>query len=133
MLNVLWFQIVDDVTRFSELLQEKNKVNNNKVCSLWRDAPSSSSDQVLSTLWEEEFLTDLTFLVGPDQVPIKVHKVIVVAHFEYFKSMFSGGLKESTSSQVYLLFVGPEDLRLILNYAYSGKANLRKENVFENT
>ena len=35
---------------------------------------------------DEEFLTDVTLLVGPDQVPIKVHKLVLAARFEYFKS-----------------------------------------------
>ena len=125
------FQILDGVTDFSELLQEKNYENNNKVCFLWRDAPSSSSHQMFSKLWEEEFLTDLTLLVGSVQVPIKVHKVILAANFEYFRSMFSTGLKESALTEVYLPFVGSEDLRLLLRYAYSGEENLRKENVFQ--
>ena len=124
------FQILDGVTDFSELLQEKNEINN-KVCFLWRDVPSSSNHQMFSKLWEEEFLTDLTLLVGADQVPINVHKVILAANFEYFRSMFSTGLKESALTEVYLPFVGPEDLRLLLRYAYSGEENLRKENVFQ--
>ena len=45
--------------------------------------------------------------------------------------MFSSGLKESSATEVRLPFVGPEDFRLILNYAYSGKANATKENVFK--
>ena len=45
--------------------------------------------------------------------------------------MFSAGLKESTSTEVHLPFLGPEDLRLLLKYAYSGEVDLTKENVFQ--
>ena len=96
--------------------------------------PRTSKDEALHSytrFWEEGFLTDLTLLVGPDQVPIRVHRVVLAAHFEYFKAMFFTELKESTSSEVHLPFVVPEDLRLILKYAYSGEANLTKENVFK--
>ena len=120
------------MTDFAELLHEKNKEHNNsKVCFLWRDVPSPSSHHMFSKLWEEEFLTDLTLLVGFDQIPIRVHRIILAADLEYFRSMFSGGLKESASTEVHLPFVGPEDLRLLLRYAYSGEENLRKENVFK--
>ena len=60
-----------------------------------------------------------------------MHKLVLAAHFEYFKSMFSSALKESTSTEVHLPFVGPEDLRLMLKYAYSGEANFNKESVFK--
>ena len=88
---------------------------------------------MFSKFWENEIFTDITLLAGPDQVPIKAHRIILAAHFEYFNSMFSMGLKESTSNEVCLPFVGLEDLRLLLKYSYSGKANLTKENVFQIT
>ena len=64
------------------------------------------------------------------KVPIKVHKLVLAFHFEYFKSMFTSGLTESTAAEVHLPFVGPEDLMLMLNYAYTGQANFVPENVF---
>ena len=76
-------------------------------------------------------MADLTLFVGPNQFPMKVHKLVLIAHFEYFKSMFSSGLKEATSTEVHLPFVGPEDLSLILKYAYSEQTSLSKENVLK--
>ena len=87
--------------------------------------------QMFSKFWENEIFTDITLLVGPDQVPIKAHRIILAAYFEYFRSMFSVGLTDSTSTEVHLPFVDPEDLRLLLKYANNGKANLAKENVFQ--
>ena len=105
------------------------------MCSLWTTSvlPAWKAEvlNLYTKFFKEEFLTDLTLLVGPDQVPIKVHRVILAAHFEYFRSMFSVGLKESTSTVVRLPFVGPEDLRLILNCGYSEEADLTKENVLK--
>ena len=131
----LFFQILDGVADFSQLLQTKNKQSNNSVCSYWVDVSPVSRDefQMFSKFWENEIFTDITLLVGADQVPIKVHRIILAAHFEYFNSMFSTGLKESTSREVSLPFIGLEDLRLLLKYAYNGKANLTKENVFQMT
>ena len=127
-------QILEGVTEFVQPLQTKNK-QNKSVCSFWVDVPPVATDelQMFSKFWENEIFTDIILLVGPDQVPIKAHRIILAAHFEYFNSMFSTGLKESTSREVCLPFIGLEDLRLLLKYSYSGKANLTKENVFQMT
>ena len=132
-MQYILFQILDGVAeRFSQLQLDLN-VDSSK-CSLWVDAPPVSKVAIFNAytkFFKEEFLTDLTFLVGPDKVSIKVHRVVLAAHFKYFRYMFITGLKESTFSEIHLPFVGPEDLRLILLYAYSGEANLTKENVFK--
>ena len=95
------------------------------------DVSTSSVLDSYNIFLEDGFLSDVTLLVGPNQDPIKVHRVILAAHFEYFRSMFSTGLKESTSAEVRLPFIGPEDLRLMLKYVYRGEADLTKENVFK--
>ena len=76
-------------------------------------------------------LTDFDILVGSREVPIKVDKLVLAAHFEYFMTMFTSEYAESISGEVHLPFVGPEDLKLILRYAYCGEVNLTKENVFK--
>ena len=133
--NILILQILEGVSDCAQLLQNENEESSNSMCFFWVESPqvSVSKDelQIFFKFWEEEFLTDVTLLVGADKVSIKVHRVILAAYFEYFRSMFSTGLKESTSAEVCLPFVGPEDLRLLLRYAYSGEANLSKENVFK--
>ena len=103
------------------------------MCSLWVDAarPSKKTSGSYTEFWENGTWTDFTLLIGPKKVPMKVHRVVLAAHFEYFKSMFSGGFKESASTEEHLPFVSPEDLRLILNYAYSEEPNLSKYNVFK--
>lgn len=119
---------------FSRVVEKTEKSKSNLDCSFWLDVPLTSKDEALNSytrFWEEEFLTDLTLLVGSDQIPVKVNRVVLAAHFQYFRSMFSAGLKESASAEVQLPFIGLEDLRLILKYAYSGEANLSKENVFK--
>ena len=130
------FQITDGLERFSGLLREKNDKRDSSVCSFWVDVPTSASatngsSGCYSEFWDDEFLTDLTLRVGPNKAPIRVHRVVLAAHFEYFRSMFSSGLKESSSNEVYLPFVGPEDLKLILRYAYIEQIHLSKDNVFK--
>ena len=128
------FQILDGVAeRFLGLLQDKNEKRDSLVCFFWVDVPPVPKIGIFAAhtkFWQDRFLTDLTLLVGPDKIPIKVHKFVLATHFEYFRSMFSG-FKESKSTEVCFPFVGPEDLRLLLKYAYSGEANATKENVFK--
>ena len=128
-----FFQILDVLTGLKNPLQEQSGEDEKSVCFQWVNIPPPSrrSFEFYSEFLEQEFLTDLTLLVGPDQVPIKVHKLILAAHFEYFRSMFSPGLKESALNEVRLPFIGPEDFRLILKYAYTDELNLSKDNVFK--
>ena len=133
-IETLTFQILEGVDEFSNILQKKEKSKRNPDCSFWVDAPSHSKDVAFDSFeqfWEEGFLTDLTLLVGPYQVAVRAHKVILSARFEYFRSMFSLGFKESSSAEVCLPFIGPEDLRLLLKYAYRGDIILTKKNVFK--
>ena len=127
------FQILECLDGISNPLTEESEENDNTEAAILPDDLPIARDvlNMFSRFWVDDFLTDLTLLVGPAQVPIKVHRVILAAHFEYFKAMFSTELKESTLTEVHLPFVGPEDLRLLLSYAYSGKANLTKENIFK--
>ena len=116
--NACLFQIIDDtIETFSSLLQEKNEESHSSVCSLWVDAPQPAKKPsgFDTEFWEDGSLTDLTLLVGPEKVRMKVHRVVLAAHFEYFKSVFSGRLKAG--------------LTLILKYAYNEEPNLSKENV----
>ena len=83
-----------------------------------------------NSLLEEDVFTDLTLLMGLTKSPIKVHKLVLAAHFHYFKSLFSSGYQESGANEISLPFVGPETFKLILNYAYKGEVNLTERNVF---
>ena len=113
------------------MLKKREDSKNDPECELWMDVSSPSVFDSYTRFLEDGFLSDVTLLVGPKQDPIRVHRIILAAHFEYFISMFSTGLKESTSAEVHLPFIGPEDLRLILKYVYRGEADLTKENVFK--
>ena len=93
--------------------------------------PQTSKESSHTEFLEQEILTDLTLLVGPKQVPIKVHKIILAADFDYFRTMFTCGMMESSQNVVRLPFVSPEDFKPILKYAYSGEVHLNTENVFK--
>ena len=134
MCRSITFQILEDVDDFLELMPGTNETG--EPCSFWMDtAPPSKHEAFDSFLrfWEEQILTDLTLLVGPDQTSIKVHKLILATNFEYFHTMFTGGLMESSQNEVRLPCVSPEDFKLILKYAYSGRVHLVKENVWQMT
>ena len=125
------FQILEGVEKFSRLLQNQSEKRKNSLCSFWGDMPQASKESSYTEFLEQEILTDLTLLVGPKQVPIKVHKIILAADFDYFKTMFTCGMMESSQNVVRLPFVSPEDFNPILKYAYSGEVHLNTENVFK--
>ena len=128
------FQILEDVDDFLELMQETDEIED--PCSFWVDTAPPSKNEAFDSFfrfWEEEILTDLTLLVGPDQTPIKVHKLILATNFEYFHTMFTSGLMESSQNEVLLPCVSSEDFKLLLKYVYSGQVHLAKENAWKLT
>ena len=83
----------------------------------------------LNNLRQEEFLCDVTLLVGPAKVPMKAHRIILSCFSEYFKGMFSSGTKESSQKEIHLPTIDSESMKVMLDYVYSGKANLTNDNV----
>ena len=125
-------QILEELCDVNSLFEEESEKSNSEMCCFWVDTPNDSKTKPLYTqFWEEDFLTDLTLIVGPDKATIRVHRLVLAARLEYFKAMFSVGLNESSAQEVSLPFLGFDDMNLVLKYAYSGEANVTKENVFK--
>ena len=51
----------------------------------------------LESLWREQIFVDTTLVFGDYEV--KVHRAVLAAASQYFKSMFAGSLKESWSHE----------------------------------
>eukprot|EP01126_Amoeba_proteus_P035185 TRINITY_DN3538_c0_g1_i2.p1 TRINITY_DN3538_c0_g1~~TRINITY_DN3538_c0_g1_i2.p1 ORF type:complete len:310 (-),score=48.15 TRINITY_DN3538_c0_g1_i2:304-1233(-) len=76
--------------------------------------------------------SDVTFLVGPDRVPVKAHRCVLAATSEVFHRMFFGGMKESTSTQVLIgdERLSPESFKAFLDLVYTGTTVLNVDSVF---
>jgi hypothetical protein len=48
----------------------------------------------MTYMLEQQLMCDVTFLVGPDQIPIKAHKYMLASASPVFYSMFEGPFAE---------------------------------------
>ena len=73
----------------------------------------------MSKLMDDPETADFTLKVG--NTSFKVHKAVLGARSEVFRTMFLSGLKESVESEVVITDVSEETLQEVLHYLYTGK------------
>lgn len=81
----------------------------------------------LNRMRETEQLTDVV-LVAED-VRFPCHRVVLSVFSPYFRVMFTCGLRECASREVFLRDMPSNSLTLLLEYMYSSKLQLSNENV----
>ena len=70
--------------------------------------------------------TDVKLIV--DGAEFNAHKIILAARSEYFRALlFSSGMSETNSSCIHIKEAKPNAFRLLLQYIYKGKINLKNE------
>ncbi|XP_053693058.1 BTB/POZ domain-containing protein 1-like isoform X1 [Sabethes cyaneus] len=83
------------------------------------------------SLINNQFQSDVTFLVGEKRKPIYAHKLLLIIASEYFNAMFNGNFKESSSNEIELLDMEADIFLEILRFIYCGKVRMTVENVLE--
>ena len=84
----------------------------------------------LEGLWREQIFVDTTLVFGNYEV--KVHRAVLAAASQYFKSMFAGSLKESWSHErIEIHEVDPHIVEKLIEYSYTGKIEINQENVLK--
>jgi len=83
----------------------------------------------LDSFRHHEELTDLTLVVEKCK-RIPVHRCILAAASPFFRSMYSSGMMESYRNEVELKDVNYEEVKLVVNFIYTGGAPmLNRDNV----
>ncbi|XP_055532027.1 BTB/POZ domain-containing protein 6-B-like isoform X2 [Wyeomyia smithii] len=82
-------------------------------------------------LINNQFQSDVTFLVGEKRQPIYAHKLLLIIASEYFNAMFNGNFKESSSEQIEVLDMEADIFLDILRFIYCGKVRMTVENALE--
>ncbi|KAK7910391.1 hypothetical protein WMY93_015075 [Mugilogobius chulae] len=87
--------------------------------------------QSIEELWSHEMGCDVTLDVL--SASFQVHKVILAACSDYFRAMFTLGMRESSQSSVYLQFLSAPELEALLDCSYTGSISLSWNCIFEIT
>ncbi|KAG9271397.1 kelch repeat and BTB domain-containing protein 7 [Astyanax mexicanus] len=101
----------------------------------------------LKFFYDSRLLVDVTIEVEPEQDSsvydassgtdsraeagkvFQCNRNILAAASPYFKSMFTGGLYESTQSKITIHDVDPDSMAVIIDYCYTGKVTITEGNV----
>ncbi|KAL0970096.1 hypothetical protein UPYG_G00237090 [Umbra pygmaea] len=82
-------------------------------------------------LWNERVGCDVELEAGGTS--FHVHRVLLAASSDYFRGMFTSGMKESQQSTVILPFLKPSELEALIGCSYTGSIHLNWGRVFEIT
>ncbi|KAK7474845.1 hypothetical protein BaRGS_00033917 [Batillaria attramentaria] len=81
----------------------------------------------LSYLRECGHLFDVTLVAGGQEFP--AHRVVLASCSDYFRAMFTDGLKECSQYRIVLNGVTAEGMAQLIDFAYTSKLNINKDNV----
>ncbi|XP_037335771.2 kelch-like protein 33 [Pungitius pungitius] len=85
--------------------------------------------QSIKQLWEDGVGCDVILKV--DGAVFHVHRVVLAASSDYFRSMFTCGMRESNQTCIALPFLSPSELDALIGCSYSGTLPLSWGCVFE--
>ncbi|XP_064167375.1 kelch-like protein 9 [Anguilla rostrata] len=71
-----------------------------------------------------ESLCDVTLVPGDSSAVFPVHRVIMASASDYFKAMFTGGMREQEQKVIKLHGVSETGLRNIIDFIYSSRVSL---------
>ena len=81
----------------------------------------------LYKIYKDKKLCDVSIVVGDRE--IEAHRVVLAANSDYFYTMFTADLLESTSTKVVLKEVDFEAVKLLINYCYTSVIDLNTASV----
>ncbi|XP_006007819.1 kelch-like protein 13 [Latimeria chalumnae] len=88
---------------------------------------SSAVLQGFNQLRSEELLCDVTLVPGDGVGSFPVHRAIMASSSDFFKAMFTGGMKEQELKCINLHGVTGTGLRNIIEFIYTGKLSLQMD------
>ncbi|XP_077473842.1 kelch-like protein 9 [Stigmatopora argus] len=87
--------------------------------------------QGLNVFRSSDVLCDVVLLPGDSQETFPVHRVIMASSSDYFKAMFTGGMRETDMREIKLHGVTKLGLKNILDFIYTSKVSLDMNNLQE--
>ncbi|KAI8482251.1 PREDICTED: kelch-like protein 29 isoform X1 [Branchiostoma belcheri] len=100
--------------------------DNNSEFDYFDDTHSS---EILSLLNEQRLQNEFTdVVVCVDKHEFPCHRAVLAASSPYFNAMFSIEMRESKQEKIMLEEVQPEGIKLLVDFAYTGRAKITKAN-----
>ncbi|XP_015270628.1 PREDICTED: kelch-like protein 13 [Gekko japonicus] len=93
------------------------------------DAHRSGILQGFDQLRTEGLLCDVTLMPGDGEEAFLVHRALMASATDYFKAMFTGGMKEQDLMCITLHGVNKTGLKNIIDFIYTAKLSLNMDNI----
>ncbi|KAE8294043.1 Kelch-like protein 26 [Larimichthys crocea] len=109
---------------FASKHPQSSMANKNSTLRCTFSAPSHSATllQGLSVLRAQGQLLDVVLAVNEER--FQVHKAVLAACSDYFRAMFTGGMRESNQDTIELKGLSARGLKHIIDFAYSAEVTL---------
>eukprot|EP01083_Nonionella_stella_P259232 885345_1 len=92
-------------------------------------SPTPQTKALLDVLNKNKF-TDVTFLIGPNQVEFKANRVFLACQSPVFEAMLYGSMQESQpDSEIQIHDIEPDAFQVVLNYCYMQNPSLTSHNI----
>ncbi|KAL2090198.1 hypothetical protein ACEWY4_014886 [Coilia grayii] len=103
---------------------QNSMANKNSTLRCTFSAPTHSTTllQGLSALREQGQLLDVVLAINEER--FQVHKAVLASCSDYFRAMFTGGMKESKQDTIELKGLSARGLKHIIDFAYSSEVTL---------
>eukprot|EP00066_Takifugu_rubripes_P022588 XP_011611854.1 PREDICTED: kelch-like protein 9 isoform X1 [Takifugu rubripes] len=108
----------------------KPKLPPRPLCKVFSsDEHGSAVLQGFQMFRADETLCDVVLVPGDSDETFRVHRVIMASSSDYFKAMFTGGMKEREMSEIKLHGVTKLGLKNIIDFIYTSKVSLDMGNL----
>ncbi|KAK7901577.1 hypothetical protein WMY93_018346 [Mugilogobius chulae] len=109
---------------FASILSQNSMANKNRTLRCTFSAPSHSACllQGLSVLRARGQLLDVELSINDER--FHVHKAVLASCSDYFRAMFTGGMRESNQDTIELKGLSARGLKHIIDFAYSSEVTL---------
>ncbi|XP_005813230.1 kelch-like protein 33 isoform X1 [Xiphophorus maculatus] len=125
------------VLEVPQLLDFCNNINGTKEVQ----CPKTGQDRISADVHLKDTLRSIERLLEDkvgcdvilelDEISFHVHRIILAASSDYFRGMFTCGMKESHQACIALPFVPACELEALIGWSYSGTLHLSWDCVFE--
>lgn len=95
------------------------------------EAQLKNTLQSTEKLWRDNVGCDV--ILDVEHTSFQVHRIILAASSDFFRGMFTCGMRESQQTCIALPFIPACELEALIGWSYSGNLHLSWETVFEIT